>query len=135
MGSAHYAAFRALFPPGTAVHDGSAEEIESDADYPYVVLGGNAGRSSSDSASGEPDALEIRFKVTYAALSFASILHLIGPIRDRIIPARLIVEGWEAGLVRHEELLDIQTDFDVTIPGISTHPVFAVDEFSVFFTR
>lgn len=135
MSKAHYDAFQALIPAGLKLHRGSAPEKLTSTDYPYVVIGGNAGDESTEAAAGDPDSLDLRLKITYAGLTFDSVLITIKRVREVVLASRLVVPGWTVGRFRHESLLDIRTDFDVTVPDITVHPVYAVDEFSVFSGR
>jgi hypothetical protein len=134
MTKAHYDAFEALMPEGLERHRGSAPKVIADG-YPYVVIGGNAGDESTEAYAGDPDSLDLRFKVTYAGLSFDSVLMTIQSVRLSVLGARLVVPGWTTTGFRHQALLAIRTDFDVTVPDITVHPVYAVDEFSVFSGR
>jgi hypothetical protein len=135
MSVEHYDAIEALIPDGITVHRGSAPDKPLAADYPYIVLGGTAGSLTGDSYAGTPDSLDPRFKLTYAALTFDSVLIIMSPVRAAMVGRRLIVPGWSSGILRHESLLDITTDFDVTVPETSSHPLFAVDEFTVLSGR
>lgn len=135
MTSAHYTALEQLLPPGVTVHRGSAQGKLTAEDYPYVVLSGDAGLEGTEAASGDVDSLDLRVKLTYAGLSFDQVLILIGEVRDALRGRRLVVPGWSCNLFRHEPLVDIRTDFDVTVPDLAIHPVYAVDEFSVFSAR
>jgi hypothetical protein len=135
MTRAHYDAFEALLPAGTKVFRGSAPAKPLPADYPYVVLGGDPGEESGEAATGEPDSLDIRFRMTYAALTFDQVLTTIGKVRDSLRGRRLVVPGWSGGLFRHQPLVPIRTDFDVTVPDLAINPVYAVDEYALFSTR
>lgn len=135
MSKAHYDALEALIPADVTVFRGSAPIEPVSADYPYVVLGGNAGNESTEAANGDPDSLDLRFKLTYAGLSLDSVLVIMGLVRPAIRTARLVVPGWTCGLFRHESLVDITTDFGFKIPDIGAHPVYAVDEYAVFCAR
>lgn len=135
MSKAHFDALEALIPADLTVHRGSAPDKPAAADYPYVVLGGHAGTETGESYAGDTDTLEPRFKLTYAGLTFDSVLITQQRVRDQLRDRRLVVEGWTTGRLRHESLLDIRTDFDVTVPEISLHPQFAVDEFTVMSGR
>lgn len=135
MADPHYDAFEQLLPSGVTVLRGSAPAKLVPADYPYVVLGGDPGLEGTEAACGEPDSLDLRFKLTYAGLSFDQVLILIREVRAAIRGRRLVVPGWSCNLFRHEPLVDIRTDFDVTVPELAIHPVYAVDEFSVLSTR
>lgn len=135
MTRAHYDAFRDLLPAGMKVFRGSAPAKPLPADYPYVVIGGDPGQEGTEAATGEPDSLEIRFRLTYAGLTFDQVLTVIGKVRDGLRGKRLVVDGWSCGLFRHEPLVPIRTDFDVTVPDLGINPVYAVDEYALFSTR
>jgi hypothetical protein len=132
MSKAHYDAFQALMPAGLKLHRGSAPDKLASTSYPYVVIGGNAGDESTEAYAGDKDSLDLRFKVTYAGLTFDSVLITIKRVRDTVLNSRLVVPGWSTTGFTHASLLDVRTDFDVTVPDITVHPVYAVDEFSVF---
>jgi hypothetical protein len=135
MSKAHYDAFEAILPETVNVFRGSAPDQPVAADYPYVVLAGNAGVEGTESATGKPDSIDLRFKLTYAALSFDQLLVAIEQVRAAFRGKRLIVPGWSSDPFRHEPLVDIRTDRDLTVPGLSVNPVYAVDELAVFSTR
>lgn len=135
MSKAHYDAMEALIPAGLKVHRGSAPIEPVSTDYPYVVLGGNAGTESTEAAAGDPDSLDLRFKLTYAGLTLDSVLIIMDQVRPAVRAARLVVPGWTCGLFRHESLVDITTDFGVKIPDVGANPVYAVDEYAVFCAR
>jgi hypothetical protein len=127
----HYDALEALIPAGITVHRGSVQGKPSAGDYPFVVLGGTAGSLTGDSYAGDPDTLDPRFKLTYTGLTFDSVLIAMSRVRAELVGRKLVVPGWSSGILRNESLLDITTDFDVTVPETSSHPLFAVDEFTV----
>ena len=131
----HYDALEALIPAGITVFRGSAPKSQATGDYPYIVLGGTAGSLTGDSYAGTIDSLDPRFKLAYAGLTFDSVLITMSRVRAELVGRRLVVPGWSSGLLRHESLLDITTDFDVTVPETSSHPLFAVDEFTVMSGR
>ncbi|AYN57868.1 tail terminator [Arthrobacter phage Faja] len=135
MSKAHYDAFEQLIPDGIRVFRGSAPIEPVSADYPYVVLGGNAGTESTEAVAGDPDSLDLRFKLTYAGLSLDSVLIIMGQVRPTIRAARMVVPGWVCGLFRHESLVDITTDFGVKVADVGANPVYAVDEYAVFCAR
>lgn len=141
---AHYDALEAALPEGFTVYRGIAEREATDgnpagdltaSDYPYIVIGGNLGRDYTEAAAGDPDTREIRFKVTYAGLSFDSVLVVMEAVRASLNGRKLVVPGWSSGILRQEQLLDIRADRDVTIPVIGLHPQFAIDEFTLVSAR
>jgi hypothetical protein len=135
MSKAHFDAVDALIPTDIKRWRGSAPDKPTEDDYPYVVLGGNSGTETGDSYAGDTDTLEPRFKLTYAGLTFDSVLIIQDRVRAALRDRRLVIPGWTTGRLHHESLMDIRTDFDVTVPEISLHPQFAVDEFTVMSGR
>lgn len=135
MSKAHYDALEARVPAGLNVFRGSAPITPTADDYPYVVIGGNAGTESSEAADGDPDSLDLMYQITYAGLTFDSVLLAMGRFRAAVLPHRLVVSGWTCGTFRHEPAVDIREDSDVTIPDTSAHPFYAVDRISVFSTH
>ena len=144
MSKAHYDALEELLPTGFTRFRGVAEgepsegnpDGEVDADgFPYIVIGGNLGRDYTEAANGDPDTREIRFRITYAGLTFDSVLVVMDAVRSSLNGKKLVVPGWSSGILRQEELLDIRADRDVTIPVIGLHPLFAVDEFTLVSAR
>ncbi|MNI95332.1 hypothetical protein D3C73_1535880 [compost metagenome] len=83
----------------------------------------------------KPDALTLRVRVTYAALSFDSILITVQKVRAALAGTKLLVEGWNTDPLDQTDLVDITTDSKVNVPVIDLHPVFAVDEYTAFSTR
>ncbi|WP_314325440.1 DUF3168 domain-containing protein [Paenarthrobacter ilicis] len=144
MSKAHYDALEVLLPDGFRKFRGVAENdltednpdgsLSAD-DYPYIVLGGNLGTDSTEAMNGDDDTREVRFRITYAGLTFDAVLIVMEAVRNALRGKRLIVEGWSTGTLRHEQLLDIRADRDFTVPGIGLHPQFAVDEFTVVSAR
>ena len=131
----HFDVLESLLPADNTVFRGHAPDKPAEDDYPYIVLGGNPGTETGDSYAGNPDSLELRYKLTYAGLTFDSVLTVIRRARAELVGQKLIVPGWSSGLLRHESLVDIRTDFDVTVPETSSHPLYAVDEFTVMSGR
>jgi len=128
----HYDAVTALFPAGLTVYRGSVPEKPV---YPYAVLWGDLGEESSGGPDGDsledvPDVLSLRPRVTYAGLTFDSVLVIARDVRaalNRQVPA---VVGWAPGKLRQAPLMDVQADDGVTLTN-GLHPVFAVDEFAL----
>lgn len=135
MSKAHYDVVEALIPAGLPVHRGEFQGEITEDSYPYVVLGGNLGRDYTEAACGDPDTREVRIKITYAGLSFDSVLITMDSVRAVLAGRKLVVPGWASGILRQEELVDIRTDRDVTIPVIDAHPQYAVDEFTLVSAR
>lgn len=135
MSKAHYDALEALVPFGLSVFRGSAPIKPTANDYPYVVIGGNGGTETSEAAAGDPDSLDLMFQITYAGLTFDSVLIAMMRFRAAVLSRRLVVAGWTCGIFRHEPAVDIREDPDVTIPDTTAHPFYAVDQISLFSTH
>lgn len=128
----HYDAVKALFPAGTTVYRGSVPDVPS---YPYAVLWGDLGQESSGGPDGDslqdiPDILSLRPRVTYAGLTFDSVLIVARNVRAALNRKTPVVAGWAPSKLRQAPLMDVQTDASVTLTN-GLHPVFAVDEFSL----
>lgn len=126
----HYQAMKALMPPGLPVHIVTVPKAPT---FPYVVLWGDLGVEESGDESGDsladiPTALPLRPRATYVGLSAESVFITAQRVRNSLRRARPVVAGRSCSKLRQTTLTDIQVDTDVTIN--STHPVFAVDEFS-----
>jgi len=129
----HYDAVRALFPAGTTVYRGTVPEAPS---YPYAVLWGDLGEESSGGPDGDSledslSVLSLRPRVTYAGLTFDSVLIVARNVRATLSRKSPAVTGWRTNPLRQSTLMDVQVDRDVTIPGSGAHPLFAVDEFAL----
>jgi len=132
----HYDAVKALLPAGLTVYRGS---VPSTPTYPYVVLWGDLGDESSggpdgDSLQDAPDVLSLRPRVTYAGLTFDSVLIVARNVRAALNRKVPVVAGWSPGRLRQASLMDVQTDTSVTLTG-GANPVFAVDEFALVSER
>ena len=128
----HYDAVKALMPAGLTVYRGS---VPSTPTYPYVVLWGDLGDESSGGPDGDslqdvPDVLSLRPRVTYAGLTFDSVLIVARNVRAALNRKAPVVAGWSPGKLRQASLMDVQTDTSVTLTG-GANPVFAVDEFAL----
>lgn len=135
MSKAHFDALEALIPSGLNVFRGAAPIEPVAEEFPYVVLGGSPGREFTEGLGKKPDALDLRFKLTYAALSFDGVLIIAQKVRTALTGIKMIVSGWNTDPLAQDNLVDIRVDFDITIPGVSLNPVYAVDEFTAFSTR
>jgi hypothetical protein len=129
----HYDAVRALMPAGLTVYPGTVPETPS---YPYAVLWGGLGDESSGGTDGDsledtPDVLSLRTRVTYAGLTFDSVLIVARNVRAALNRKTPVVTGWKTNPLRQSTLMDVQVDRDVTITDTSDHPLFAVDEFAL----
>jgi len=132
----HYDAVKALMPAGLTVYRGS---VPSTPTYPYVVLWGDLGDESSGGPDGDslqdvPDVLSLRPRVTYAGLTFDSVLIVARNVRAALNRKVPVVAGWRPSRLRQASLMDVQTDTSVTLTG-GANPVFAVDEFSLVSER
>ena len=128
----HYDAVKALLPAGLTVYRGS---VPSTPTYPYVVLWGDLGDESSGGPDGDslrdvPDVLSLRPRITYAGLTFDSVLIVARNVRAALNRKTPVVAGWSPGRLRQASLMDVQTDTSVTLTG-GANPVFAVDEFAL----
>jgi hypothetical protein len=127
----HYDAVQALFPAGLKVYRGAVPDSPV---YPYAVLWGDLGDESSGGPDGDslediPDVLSLRPRVTYAGLTFDSVLIIAKNVRAALNRQTPTVEGWAPGRLRQSTLMDVQTDTAVTLTG-GGHPIFAADEFA-----
>jgi hypothetical protein len=132
----HYDAVKALLPAGLTVYRGS---VPSTPTYPYVVLWGDLGEESSGGPDGDslqdvPDVLSLRPRITYAGLTFDSVLIVARNVRAALNRKTPVVAGWRPGKLRQAPLMDVQTDTSVTLTG-GANPVFAVDEFALVSTK
>ena len=128
----HYDAVKALMPAGLTLYRGS---VPSTPTYPYVVLWGDLGEESSGGPDGDslqdvPDVLSLRPRVTYAGLTFDSVLIVARNVRAALNRKTPVVVGWRPSKLRQSPLMDVQTDTSVTLTG-GANPVFAVDEFAL----
>jgi hypothetical protein len=128
----HYDAVAALMPAGLKVYRGS---VPNEPTYPYAVLWGDLGEESSGGPDGDslqdvPDVLSLRPRVTYAGLTFDSVLIVARNVRAALNRRSPVVAGWRPGKLRQAPMMDAQTDTSVTLTG-GAHPVFAVDEFAL----
>jgi hypothetical protein len=128
----HYDAVKALMPAGLTVYRGS---VPSTPTYPYVVLWGDLGEESSGGPDGDsledvPDVLTLRPRVTYAGLTFDSVLIVARNVRVALNRQVPVVAGWAPSRLRQAPLMDVQTDTSVTLTG-GANPAFAVDEFAL----
>ena len=129
----HYDAVRALIPSTVKVYAWSVPVAPS---YPYVVVWGDLGDESSggpdgDSLTDSTGVLSLRVRATYVGLTGDSVLIVARNVRAALNRKTPTVTGWRTNPLRQSTLMDIQVDTDVTIPGSSTHPLFAVDEFAL----
>lgn len=129
----HYDAVKALLPSTVRVYMWTVPDAPS---YPYVVLWGDLGDSSSGGPDGDTladnaDVLSLRIRATYAGLTGDSVLIHCRNTRAALNRKTPTVTGWRTNPLRQSTLMDVQVDTDVTIPGSGAHPLFAVDEFAL----
>ena len=132
----HYDAVNALMPAGLTVYRGSVPTTPA---YPYAVLWGDLGEESSGGPDGDslqdvPDVLSLRPRITYAGLTFDSVLIVARNVRAALNRKTPVVAGWRPGKLRQTPLMDVQTDTSVTLTS-GANPVFAVDEFALVSTK
>lgn len=128
----HYDAVRALIPSAVKVYPWS---VPTDPVYPYVVIWGGIGDESSGGPDGDslqdvPDVLSLNIRATYAGLNGDSMLIVCRNVRAALSRQTPIVTGWQPSKLRQASLMDGQADLTVTLTN-GTHPVYAVDEFSL----
>ena len=131
MSRPHYDALQAMIPEGVTVFRGTAPIQPVADDYPYVVIGGNLGDEATETPAGEVDSLDLRYKLTYAGLTFDAVLAVVENTRKALRGKRLNAPGWSSTLMRPTSLVPITEDREVTIPDLALNPVFAVDEVHV----
>jgi hypothetical protein len=130
----HYNAVRALLPGTVNVYMWSVPGTPA---YPYVVLWGSPGDESSGGTNdGESldatrmDVFETRIRATYAGVNGDSMLIVCRNVRAALNRKTPTVAGWKPGKLRQASLMDAQPDTSITFSN-GTHPVYAVDEFSL----
>ena len=116
-----------LIPDAVTVYEGNVPDKPS---FPYAVLWGSFGDEVSESLCDVPDVLRVNFRVTYVGLSLASAAWVASKVRPALNRSKPYVHGWVSGRMRQAALMDIQTDFTVTLTD-GSHPVYAVDEFAL----
>ena len=119
-----YRAVSYLFPESVTVYVGNVP------DDPYAVLWGDLGDEVAESLVDDPDEFRIRFRVTYVGLRWDQMAWVASKVRPALNRAVPSVSGWLCGGLRQSSLMDLQTDYQVTLAD-SSHPVFAVDEFAL----
>jgi len=136
-----YDAVKALLPADVTVYQFNAELSVPPvrADYPYVVLGGDAGWDFSGdgpelpSLSAELDGKEMRVMATMAGTSISSLDFVIKRVRQGLSGKKPVVPGWACSDMVQAPLLNIQPDRDISIGGMN--PIFMVDEYVFTATR
>lgn len=128
----HYAAVRALIPGTVNVYMWSVPDTPQ---YPYVVLWGSPGDESSggtdgDSLEDQQDVFSTRIRATYAGVNGDSMLIVCRNVRAALNRKTPSVAGWRPGKIKQSSLMDAQPDLSIEFSN-GTHPVYAVDEFSL----
>jgi hypothetical protein len=116
-----------LIPYTVTVYEGNVPDKPS---FPYAVLWGNFGDEVSESLGDVPYELRLNFRVTYVGLTLASAAWVASRVRPALNRAKPYVHGWASNRMRQSSLMDVQTDFTVTLTD-GSHPVYAVDEFAL----
>lgn len=122
-----YKAVAALIPSTVKVYTGS---VPSSPTFPYAVLWGSLGDELSESLADVPDELRINFRVTYVGETLASVGWVASKVRPALNRARPYVPGWVSGKLKQSSLMDVQSDYSVTLVS-GRNPVYAVDEFAL----
>lgn len=124
----HYEAVRALVPSRFKVH---LFDVPNSPTYPYVVLWGDAGLEGSESLDPTPRDLTLSVRVTCVGANYESCLTVLAGVRRALNRSVPVVAGRKVHELVQEPLLDVGPDRDVTITATGTHPVFAVDGYTL----
>lgn len=124
----HYEAVKALIPGTFTVH---LFDVPANPAFPYVVLWGDPGRQFSESLCQTPTDLEVLVRATCVGANYASCLVVLDAVRSALNRAAPVVAGRKTHEMVQEPLQGVQPDRDVTVPGTSSHPVFAVDGYTL----
>lgn len=122
-----YAGVAGLFPGAVRVYIGN---VPKKPDYPYAVLWGDLGEETTEALDDVPTEMRIRFRVTYVGLTLDQVAWLVARVRPALNRVTPYVPGWLVGKLRQAPLMDVQTDFSVTLEQ-GAHPMYAVDEFAL----
>jgi hypothetical protein len=122
-----YDAIGRLWPAAVRLYVGNVPKKPS---YPYAVLWGDLGEETTEALDDVPTEMRIRFRVTYVGLSLDQVAWAASRIRPALNRAQPYVPGWLTGKLRQAPLMDVQTDFSVTLEN-GAHPMYAVDEFAL----
>lgn len=128
MIAAHYEAIKALIPSRFTAY---LFDVPANPVFPYVVIWGDPGTSGSESLDPTPRDLSLNPRVTCVGVNYESCLIVLQAVRTALNRARPVVAGRFVHELVQEPLLDIRPDRDVTIPGTNTHPIFAVDGYTL----
>ena len=120
-----YRAAAYLFPANVTLYVGS---VPKDPSFPYVVLWGGMGDEFAEDLGDVPDSFRLPFRVTYVGTRWDQMAWVAGQVRPVLNRATLSVAGWVCAKLRQSSLVDMQTDFEVTLAD-GSHPVYSVDEF------
>lgn len=126
----HYDAVRALLPPDSDTFHVYLGKVDATPVYPYVVLWGAPGTMDSETLADIPTDFSARIKATSAGTSFGSVAITMDRVRTALNRARPIVTGRKVEKLILAPLMDIQTDFNVSIAGAG-HPLYGVDEYLI----
>jgi hypothetical protein len=129
--SEHYRAVAALIRPGIKV---CLWEVDSEPDYPYVLLWGDLGDVVAENLADTVRDYELRIKATYVALNGDSLAGVAADVRSDLDRKRPVVEGWSVARLQVQALAAVESDESVSIPNYG-HPLRAVDEVFVQSTR
>lgn len=116
-----------LIPSTVKVYMGS---VPSSPAFPYAVIWGSLGDEVSESLSDVPDELRLNIRVTYVGESLESVGWVASRVRPALNRARPYVPGWSSGKLKQSSLMDVQSDYSVTLVS-GRNPVYAVDEFAL----
>lgn len=129
----HYRGVRNLLPTGLTVYYGGVPDVPA---YPYVVLWGDLGTEVSGDANGDSlgdvvKGLSLRIRATTVAQNWDSLAITITRVRAALNRKTPYVPSWKPSRLKQSVLMDAQPDTDVTIPGTTNHPYYAVDEYAM----
>jgi hypothetical protein len=124
----HYEAVKALIPAHFTVY---LFDVPSTPAFPYVVLWGDAGAHGSVSLDPTPREISMQVRATCVGTTYESCLVVLEGVRSALNRARPVVAGRKVHELVQEPLLMVQPDRDVTVPGTSAHPIYAVDGYSL----
>lgn len=122
-----YRAVAYLFPASVNTYVGG---VPKDPEFPYAVLWGDLGNEVAESLADIPDEMHINFRVTYVGRRWDQMAWVVGQVRPVLNRAQPSVAGWSTEKLRQSSLMDMQTDYEVTLTD-GSHPVYSVDEFSL----
>lgn len=124
----HYEAVKALVPPQFTVY---LFDVPDNPRFPYVALWGDPGTHGSESLDPTPRDLTLSIRATCVGATYESCLIVLAAVRSALNRAAPVVAGRVCHEMAQEPLLQISPDRDVVIPGTSTHPIYAVDGYTL----